>query len=84
MEIISASEFRSNMDKYVRKALSSDVIVKLRSFGSFKLIPIPDDDTLMNKEEFLAKVDKALHNIEKGDFVEVQTRDELHTLLESL
>lgn len=42
------------------------------------------DNTQMSKEAFFAKLDKALQNIESGNFVEVRTREELHDLLDSL
>lgn len=84
MEVISSRDFRSQMGEYMRKALCSDVVIKSRSHGSFKLVPVSEDDTLMSKEVFFAKIDRALKNIEEGNFVEVRTREELHELLESL
>lgn len=84
MEVISSRDFRSQMGEYMRRALSSDIIIKSRSFGAFKLVPVSEDDTLMSKEAFFAKIDKALANIEAGNFVEVKTKEELHALLESL
>lgn len=84
MEVISSRDFRTQMGEYMRKALSSDVIIKSRSHGSFKLVPVSEDDTLMSKEAFYAKIDKALQSIEDGNFVEVRTRKELHDFLDSL
>lgn len=68
----------------MRKALKTDVIIKSRSLGSFKLVPVTEDDTLMSRKEFFAKIDQALKNIEAGNFVEVRTREELHDFLDSL
>lgn len=84
MEVISSRHFRSQMGEYMRRALSSDVVIKSRSHGSFKLVPVSEDDTLMSKEAFLAKIDRALQSIEEGNFVEVRTRDELHEFLAGL
>lgn len=84
MEVISSRDFRSQMGEYMRRALSSDVVIKSRSHGSFKLVPVSEDDTLMSKEAFLAKIDRALQSIEEGNFVEVRTRDELHEFLAGL
>lgn len=39
MEIVSSRDFRSQMGEYLRKALSSEVVIKSRDFGSFKLVP---------------------------------------------
>lgn len=68
MEVISSRDFRAQMGEYMRKALSSDVIIKSRSHGSFKLVPVSEDDTLMSKEAFFAKIDRALQSIEEGHF----------------
>lgn len=84
MEVISSRDFRSRMGEYMRKALSADVIIKSRSHGAFKLVPVSEDDTLMSNEAFFVKIDKALQNIEAGNFIEVRTRKELHDFLDSL
>lgn len=42
------------------------------------------DDTLMTKEEFFAKLERAERNIEQGNYTEVRTRRELHAFLDSL
>ena len=67
MEIVSSRDFRSQMGEYLRKALSSEVIIKSRDFGSFKLVPLTEDDTLMSKEEFFAKIDRAISNLRAGN-----------------
>lgn len=84
MIVISSRDFRSRMGEYMRRALDSDVVIKSRSMGAFKLVPVSDDDTLMSKEAFFAKIDRALKNVEAGKYVEVKTREELTALLDSL
>lgn len=68
MEVVSSRDFRSQMGLYMRKALNSDIIIKSRSLGAFKLVPVSEDDTLMSKEVFFAKIDKALQSIEAGNY----------------
>lgn len=66
MEIVSSRDFRSQMGEFLKKALRSEVVIKSRSHGSFRIVPVTDDDTIMSKEEFFAKLDRAKKNIEAG------------------
>jgi len=66
MEIVSSRDFRSQMSEYLRKALGSDVVIKTRTYGSFRIVPVTEDDTIMSKEEFFAKIDRAKKSIEAG------------------
>lgn len=84
MKVVSSRDFRSQMGEYLRKALTSDVIIKSRDFGSFKLVPLTEDDTLMTKEEFFAKIDQAIERVRAGQYTEVSTKEELTAFLDSL
>ena len=84
MEIVSSRDFRSQMGEYLRKALSSEVVIKSRDLGSFKLVPLTEDDTLMSKEEFFAKIDRAIERVRAGQYTEVSTKEELTAFLDSL
>ena len=83
MEIVSSRDFRSQMGEYLRKALSSEVVIKSRDFGSFKLVPLTED-TLMSKEEFFARIDRAIERVRAGQYTEVSTKEELTAFLDSL
>lgn len=68
MLIISARELRSNMTKYVDLALAGQsVVLKLPSRKSLRLVPVEEDDTLMSKEEFYAKLEESKLQIERGE-----------------
>lgn len=84
MEVISSRSFRAQMGEYMRKSLSSDVIITSRSWGAFKLVPVSEDDTLISKEAFFAKVDAAIKRVEDGKYVEVKSQEGLQVLLDSL
>lgn len=84
MKVVSSRDFRSQMGEYLRKALTSDVIIKSRDFGSFKLVPLTEDDTLMTKEEFFAKIDQAIERVRAGQYTEVTNKEELTAFLASL
>lgn len=84
MEVVSSRDFRSRIGEYLRRALSSDVIIKSRSLGAFKIVPITEDDTVVSKAEFFAKIDQAIERVRSGQYVEVNGREELEAYLESL
>ena len=49
MLVISSREFRANQGKYLGMAADGeDIVLKSRGQGSFKLVPITEDDTLKN------------------------------------
>lgn len=81
MEVVSSRDFRSQMGEYLRKALKSDVIIKSRSYGAFKIVPVSEDDTLMSKEDFFAKLDKALASYSKGERYEKQAGEALEAFM---
>ena len=37
-----------------------------RRKGSFKIVPVTEDDTLMSKKEYFAMLDRGLQNIKEG------------------
>lgn len=84
MEIISSKDFSSQMSEYLRKALYTDIVIKSQDFGSFKLVPISEDDTLMSKEAFFAKIDKALQNIEAGNYHTINAGESVEEFLDRM
>ncbi len=52
MIVISTREFRANQTKFLDMARNGeDVILKSRSSGSFKLIPVETQDTIVSKRD---------------------------------
>lgn len=84
MEIVSSRDFRSQMSEYLRKALSSDVVIKSRSHGSFKIVPVTEDDTMMSKAEFFAKLDRAKASIEAGHRHTMKPGEALEAFMERM
>ena len=85
MLIISTREFRDKQGIYLGLAKEGeDIIVKSREKGSFKLVPITEDDALMSKEAFFEKIDKALQEAKEGKGKTVNSKKELLAYLESL
>jgi len=67
MLVISGREFRANQGLYLGLAASGqDVLLKSRTSGSFKIVPITEDDTLMSKKEYFAMIDRSLQSVREG------------------
>jgi hypothetical protein len=67
MLVISNREFRVNQSKYLGLAAEgTDVLLRSRRNGSFKIVPVIEDDTLLSGEEYFAMLDKGLQNIKEG------------------
>ncbi|MBS9773949.1 MAG: type II toxin-antitoxin system Phd/YefM family antitoxin [Tenacibaculum sp.] len=85
MEVISTREFRAQQGKYlemVNKGIS--VILKSRDKGSFKIVPVEKDDTLMSEEEFFAKLDKSMQQIKEGKSKTFTSAQELQNYMDNL
>lgn len=84
MTIITSREFRSNQSKYFTLAnKGEDVILKSR-VGSFRILPVTKDDTLMSKTEYLQMLKNAENQIAAGKSTKIASIDELNSFLESL
>jgi len=82
MLVISIREFRANQGKYLSMALEGqDIILKSRSKGSFRIIPLTEDDTLMSKEEYFANIDRSLQEIKEGKGFEMLPNESLSDFL---
>ncbi|MDL2255027.1 prevent-host-death protein [Parabacteroides sp. OttesenSCG-928-K15] len=85
MIVISTREFREKQGIYLGLAKDGeDIILKSREKGSFKIVPVTENDTLMSKEEFLIKIDNALQGIKEGKGITIHSKDELLSYLDSL
>jgi antitoxin (DNA-binding transcriptional repressor) of toxin-antitoxin stability system len=67
MLVISTRKFREKQGEYLGMVANGvDVVLKSRKEGSFKIVPVSDDDTLMSKEAFFAKIDRSLQEAKEG------------------
>jgi antitoxin (DNA-binding transcriptional repressor) of toxin-antitoxin stability system len=67
MLVVSTRQFREKQGQYLGKAANGEkVVLKSRKEGSFKIVPIKKDDTLMSKEAFFAKIDHSIKQAEEG------------------
>lgn len=67
MLVISTREFREKQGTYLHRAKNGEnIVLKSRENGSFKLVPITEDDTLMSKEKLDAIIAQGLQDIKNG------------------
>ena len=85
MIVISTREFREKQGEYLGMVKNGeDIVLKSRAKGSFKIVPITEDDTLMSKEAFFSKIDRARQQIREGKSTTVRSKKELFDYLDSL
>ena len=66
MVIVSSREFRANQRKYFDLARTNDVVITSRSYGSYRLVPVTDDDTLIDNTILDAKIRQGIADYEAG------------------
>ena len=84
MTVISIRDFRANQGKYLGLAASGESVILTSRTGSFKIVPITEDDSLVSKKDFLARVDEARKSIADGKGISVSGKEELDSLLANL
>lgn len=80
-EIDKFAKQKTNM--YNTKSLTMNAL-QLNANIYESLSIISKDETLLTKEEYLAKIDRALQQAERGDVIEFSTKEEMNEWLRSL
>lgn len=84
MTVISIRDFRANQSKYLDLAAGGESVILTSRTGSFKIVPVTEDDSLVSKKEFFARIDEARKTIAEGKGTTVSSKVELDSLLASL
>ena len=66
MVIVSSREFRAHQRKYFDLARTNDVVITSRSFGSYRLVPVSEDDALIDASTLDAKIRQGIADYEAG------------------
>lgn len=66
MVVVSSREFRANQRKYFDLARTNDVVITSRTHGSYRLVPVQEDDTIMNSTTLNAKIRQGIADYEAG------------------
>ena len=70
MLVISTREFRDKQTQYLNRAVSGESVVLKSRAGSFKIVPLSDDDSLMSKEDYFAMLDRSIQQAKEGKVTE--------------
>jgi antitoxin YefM len=72
MLVISTREFRANQKSYLEKVdRGLELLIRRGKNKSYKIVPVKEDDSLMSKEEFYAKLDRSLEQYKNGEYEEL-------------
>lgn len=83
--IISGREFRANQGKFIDMVMGGrDLILKFRGKGSFRIVPLKEDDTLMSKEEFYARIDHSIKQYEEDKVTRQQDGESVEDFVNRL
>ena len=67
MDIVNSRDFRAQMSLYMKKAKSTEVIIKSRDFGSFRLVPIKETDKVISEDEMVERITEAMKAYQNGE-----------------
>ena len=85
MLIVSTGEFRGKQKSYLDKVDNgTELIIQRSKNRSYKIIPVEEDDTLMTKGEFFARIDRAEAEVAEGRVISFPTNEELFSFLENI
>ena len=67
MLVVSSREFRERQKSYLdRVDAGTEVLIQRGRNKSYKVTAVSENDTLMTKEEFFAKIDRSLQEAKEG------------------
>jgi len=81
MVIVSSREFRANQKKYFSLALSNDVVIKSRNLGSYKLVPISEEDTVIDPKALQTKIARGIAEFEQGKAIAIAEGESMEGFL---
>lgn len=82
MITVSSREFRSNQKSYLDKAANgAEVLITRGKREAFKLVKVTEDDTLMSKEAFFARIERAIADIKDGRTYQMLPEENLDDFL---
>jgi len=85
MLIITSREFRENQASYFdRVDKGEEILVQRKKNKAYRIVPVKLEDTLMSKEDFLAKVDKSLIQAKEGKKYSMLEGESLDDFLERI
>ena len=84
MVVVSSREFRANQRKYFELARTNDVVITARSHGSYRLVPISEEDTLIDRESLDARIRQGIQDYEAGKVIKMKDNESSEEFLERM
>lgn len=84
MVVVSSREFRANQRKYFELARTNDVVITSRSHGSYRLVPISEDDTLIDRESLDARIRQGIQDYEADKVIKMKDNESSEEFLERM
>ncbi len=81
MVIVTSRDFRANQRKYFDLARTDDVIITSRAFGSYRLIPVSKDDSVIDAGVLDAKIKKGIEEYNKGKVYKMNEGEDMSDFL---
>ena len=81
MVVVSSREFRANQRKYFDLARTNDVVITSRTHGSYRLVPITKDDTLIDITTLNAKIRRGIAEYEAGKAIRMNDAESIDDFL---
>jgi antitoxin (DNA-binding transcriptional repressor) of toxin-antitoxin stability system len=67
MLVISTREFRDRQRNYLdRVDAGTELLIQRRKNKSYRIVPVTEDDTLLSKEEYFARLERGFQSIKEG------------------
>lgn len=83
MLVISSREFRANQKSYLDKIDEGvEILIQRSKNKSYKIVPVGDDDTVMSKEDFFAKIDLSIQQAKEGKAIKQNDGESIHDFLD--
>lgn len=81
MITVSSREFRSKQKSYLDQVAQGIELLVTRKNESFKVIKVTEDDTLMSKEAFFARIERAIADVKEGKTYTMKPNESLDDFL---
>lgn len=85
MLVITSREFRENQASYFdRVDQGEEIMVQRKKNKAYRIIPVTEDDTLMSKEAFFAKLDEARREVKNQQTFRMTEGESLDNFLDRI
>lgn len=85
MLVITSREFRENQASYFdRVDQGEEIMVQRKKNKAYRIIPVTEDDTLMSKEAFFAKLDEARQEVKNQQTFRMTEGESLDNFLDRI